>query len=252
VSESGLKLARAPIVEAVLDIDCDLPPGQEIAKLEASAKKRFSDRYPTVRTVFIQQHEIQAKPDSEAKMLIRRGIQAFQFMQKDEKQLVQVRAQGFSFNRLAPYSSLDDYLSEIERTWRLYLTLSSPVQARVVRLRYINRMMLPAAQGRLELNDYLKISPRLPEEDKLTFLGFLNQYAAEDAATGNQANIVMAAQPMENDKAPIIFDITVASHAAIEAANWPAILSTIQSLRDLKNRIFRHSLTERCIKVFQQ
>jgi len=193
VSESGLKLARAPIVEAVLDIDCDLPPGQEIAKLEASAKKRFSDRYPTVRTVFIQQHEIQAKPDSEAKMLIRRGIQAFQFMQKDEKQLVQVRAQGFSFNRLAPYSSLDDYLSEIERTWRLYLTLSSPVQARVVRLRYINRMMLPAAQGRLELNDYLKISPRLPEEDKLTFLGFLNQYAAEDAATGNQANIVMAA-----------------------------------------------------------
>ena len=79
-------------------------------------------------------------------MSVRRGIQALQFLHADEKQLVQVRAQGFSFNRLAPYTSLDDYLPEIERTWHLFVGLASPVQIRVVQLRYINR--IPCRRGR--------------------------------------------------------------------------------------------------------
>ena len=50
----------------------------------------------------------------------KRAIQSLQFLHEDEKQLVQVMAQGFSFNRLAPYTSLDDYLPVIQRTWELF------------------------------------------------------------------------------------------------------------------------------------
>lgn len=38
-----LKLDKAPIVEAVLDIDCDLPPGREITKLEEAAREKLGD-----------------------------------------------------------------------------------------------------------------------------------------------------------------------------------------------------------------
>ena len=72
---------------------------------------------------------------------------------------MQVRAQGFSFNRLAPYSGLDDYLPEIERTWSLYVDLASPVQIRAIRLRYINRILLPLAANTVDLDEYLKIGP---------------------------------------------------------------------------------------------
>jgi len=112
--------------------------------------------------------------------------------------LTKVRMQGFSFNRLAPYTSLDDYLPEIERTWGLFASIASPVQIRVVRLRYINRILLPLTNGRVELEDYLKVGPRLPDEDRLRFAGFLNQYAAVEIDTGHQVNIVLTSQPPEN------------------------------------------------------
>ena len=171
MSDTEFKLLKAPIIEAVLDIDCDMPPGREVAKLEQPAFEILRDHYPKLRTALVQMHQIEAQGDNPPKMLVRHAIQGFQFLHEDEKQLVQVRAQGFSFNRLAPYTSLDDYLPEIERTWRLFISVVAPVQIRTVRLRYINRILLPMPDSKVELEDYLKIGPRLPDEDRLTFTG---------------------------------------------------------------------------------
>ena len=129
------QLLKAPIIEAVLDIDCDLPPAFDLAALETSSRERFRDQYPKLRKLFMQEHTIQAKPDALPTMSVRHATQSLQFLHEDERQLVQVRAQGFSFNRLAPYTSLDSYLPEIERTWRLFVSIAAPVQIRTVRLR---------------------------------------------------------------------------------------------------------------------
>ena len=128
---TALQLRNAPIVEAVFDADCDLPPGFDLASLEERSRRQFEAAYPKFQTQFLHMIEAQAAAMSVAP----RAVQAFQHRQEDEKQLVQVRTQGFSFNRLAPYSNLDDYLPEVARTWRLFVTLASPVQVRVVRLR---------------------------------------------------------------------------------------------------------------------
>lgn len=118
-------------------------------------------------------------------MSVRGALAAYQFVQSDGKQLVQVRAQGFSFNRLAPYTGFDDMLAEVERTWHLYVKIASPVQIRVIRLRYINRILLPLVEGRVELDEYLKVGPKLPDEDRLAFSGFLNQHLAIEKGTGH-------------------------------------------------------------------
>src|SRR6266849_1154777 len=180
MSDPDRPLTNAPIVVAVVDLDCVMPPGLDITALEAQARDAFADRYPRVRTLYLEEAQIEQRADAPPQISERRGIQGYQFWQVDEKQLVQVRAQGFSFNRLAPYTSLDDYLPEIERTWRVFVGIVSPVEVRLVRLRYINRILLPTVDGRVELNDYFKISPRLPDEERLTFLEFLNQHVAEE------------------------------------------------------------------------
>lgn len=185
MSEQDLKLRNAPIIEAVIDIDCDMPPGLDIKELEEPARNRFRGTYPKFRHKIMHEHKIETKDDAPPEMSFSQKIQAIQFLAEDEKQLVQIRREGFSFNRLAPYSSLDDYLPEIERTWRLFLELASPVQVRVIRLRYINRLLLPLISGQIELDDYLKIAPHLPDEDSLTFVGFLNQHTAMEEETGN-------------------------------------------------------------------
>ena len=251
MSDRLLKLKAPPIVEAVLDIDCDMPPGFDFAVLETVSRDAFRDRYPKFKTQFMQALQVEAAPDRAPNVTTKQGIQALQLLQEDEKQLVQVRAQGFSFNRLAPYSSLDDYMPEMERTWWLFVGLAAPVQVRVVRLRYINRILLPMTAGRVKLEDYLKLGPQLPDEDKLILVGFLNQHSVVEMDTGNQVNIILAAQPQENDKLPIILDIETFRLGNGEPDDWAAIHSKIQSLRRLKNTVFEKSLTDQCLNLFQ-
>src|SRR5438552_2650132 len=174
-SPTGIQLRNPPIVEAVFDVDCDLPPGFDLVALEEPSRAQFGDQYPKFRAQFVQEFKIEAKDDAPQSMSISRAVQSFQFLKEDEKQLVQVRAQGFSFNRLAPYTSLDDYLPEIERTWHLYLNLVSPVQIRVTRLRYINRILVPLTAGAVNLDEFLKIGPGLPDEERLLLSGFFDQ-----------------------------------------------------------------------------
>ena len=246
------KLIKAPIVEAVIDIDCDMPPDFCLALLEKPSCKCFQDRYPNLRFQYIHETKVETKSDETSQLSRRHGIQSFQFLQTDGKQLVQVRAQGFSFNRLAPYSSLDDYLPEIERTWRLFIGIASPVRTRVVHLRYINRILLPMVASQINLDDYLKFGPHMPDEEKMALSGFLNQYAAVESDTGNKVTVFLTTQPLENDKLPIIFDVSVASKGFAEPEDWTSILAKIHSLRNLKNRIFQNTLTEQCINLFKQ
>lgn len=252
ITVPDLPFSHAPIVEAVLDIDCDMPPAFDLAALEGILQDAFREQYPKFRTQYLEEYRIEREGDQPSRHSAKRAIQAFQFLQDDGKQLVQVRTQGFSFNRLAPYGTLDEYLPEIERTWGIFASIASPVQIRIVRLRYINRILLPFANERVELEHYLKVSPRLPEEDRLQFAGFLNQHAAVEVGTGHQVNIVLTSQPRENDNLPIILDICVASTETAPPENWAWILAKIQSLRALKNRIFRNTLTEQCLTLFQQ
>ena len=247
-----LKLPNPPIVEAVLDIECDLPPDQQLTALEAPAREVYTDRYPLCRPQIFQEHQIETRPDVALNVSVRHGITAIQFLQGDEKQLVQVRAQGYTFNRLAPYASLDDYLPEIERTWRLYVGLASPVQIRLIRLRYINRILLPLINGRVELDAYFRVFPHLPDEERLALVGFLHQHAAVESGTGNQVQIVFTSQHPEGNKLPVIFDNTAATAEVGEPDNWDWIAEKIDALRALKNHVFERSLTQKCLNLFQQ
>ena len=131
---------------------------------------------------------------------------------------MQVRAQGFSFNRLAPYTGFDDYLPEIERAWRMYVALVSPVQIRAIRLRYINRI-LPLTANTVDLDDYFRIAPRGPDEEGFNLSGFLSQHSAVEKDTGLQLNLVLAGERPVDEQLPVILDITVTS-AAIIARAW--------------------------------
>lgn len=238
-------------MEAVVDIDCDVPTVVDIDALDAGARAVLTVEYPAARRRLLSEHQISAEPGQPVAVSSRRGLQALQYISADEKQIVQFRLNGYSFNRLAPYTSFDDYLPEIERTWRLFVDIARPVLCRVVRLRFINRIALPLTDGRVEIDDYLKLAPRLADEQRLTFVGFFNQHSVEETATGNQANIVFATQPVEQDRLPLIFDIEAFKTGDCDPSDWSTISGRIASLRSLKNLVFRNSLSDTCLSLFQ-
>lgn len=252
MNEIPLQLKAAPIIEAVLDIDCDMPLTMDLPALETPARAAFGDRYPKFQPQYWQEFMFETPTDGDAKVTNNsRGVQAFQFLQEDSKQLVQLRTQGYSFNRLAPYESLDHYLPEMERTWRLFVEIAQPVKVRTIRLRYINRILLPLEAGRVDFKAYLIHGPSLPTEEGLDFTGFVHQHMAAEVGTGNQVHLVLAGQAPEADRLPVIFDIQAFISGDVETSDWNGILSRIESLRRLKNLVFRKSLTEKCLQLFQ-
>jgi uncharacterized protein (TIGR04255 family) len=245
------RLSKAPIVEAVIDIDCDMPPSHNLASLENDAKTALGKDYPQLDPFYLEQLLIEKKPDALLKHSATRAMQALRFFQNDRKQLVQVRIQGFSFNRLAPYSSLDAYLPEIQRTWGIFVEIAAPIQTRVLRLRYVNKIALPLKGGGVELKDYLKLSPQLFCEPKMHLTSFVYQNTAVDPNTRNEASIVLTSQPTEGENASIIFDISVWASVITEPKDWASISGKIISLRILKNAIFNNMLTDKCLSLFQ-
>lgn len=251
MSTPPFTLANPPIVEVVLDIECDFPPGLEIKALEEPSRKQFRDTYPKMRTEFRQQFQIESSPVGQLSHSTRRDVQAYQFLQEDEKQLVQVRAPGYSFNRLAPYSGFDHYVPEIRRTWNLYREIASPMQIRKVRLRYINRIHLPVEEGRVDLDDYFRIGPRLPDELRLRLIGFLNQFEAVEPDSGYLVTAVLTAEQEQHGKLPVIFDNAVAATQAVDPADWEQIEAALQSLRNVKNGVFRNAVSDKCLNLFR-
>lgn len=250
MTEAPFKLKNAPIVEAVLDFDCDMPLGFNLSSLENACQERLNPDYPIFQTQFMAEHKFE--PDVVgAKMSVRQEVKALRFRTADEKQLVQVRSDGYSFNRLTPYSSLDDYYPEIERTWKLFLQVTNPVQIRRIALRYINRIDLPLSGRNIEFSEFLQVPPRVPREDQLAFGSFLNQQTTIEIKTGNVAIVTIASQQMEKGSLPLLLDISAIHPNPMAVADWPEIHRQVEILRSLKNSVFRSTLTERCLRLFQ-
>ena len=251
MSESDLKLKNAPIVEALVEIDCDLPAGTLLAELEEPARQAFDGSYPQMRIQQKIQGEIRDRPDEvPAFSASPWELSAFQFFQVDPVQVVQVREQGFSFNRLRPYTTLDDYMPEIRRCWDLYRQIATPQLVRAIRLRYINRILLPV-QGAVNFDQYFRIGPKIPDEEGMDLTGFLNQYSAIERDSGHHILAILTAQPVEEPCWPVILDITVGTTESHDADDLPWIEDRIRSLRRLKNDVFRRTLTESCLSLFQ-
>ncbi|MDA0348828.1 MAG: TIGR04255 family protein [Verrucomicrobia bacterium] len=250
MNDESFHLENAPIIEAIVDIDCDLRPDFDLAVNGPAIREVLKDSYPKMRHQIFQEHKVSHSQNSPPKVDVRKGVKALQFQSEDGKQLVQFRTNGFSFNRLAPYDGLDKYLPEVKAKWELFSELVKPVQIRKIGLRTINRILLPLEGGKVKLDDFLKVGPRLPDEDTLTFVGFLNQHMALEAGTGNHVNIVLTTQQSTKEGLPLILDIDAFRPCQSDPPPWEKILEIITSLRSLKNRGFRNTLTKKCLNLF--
>lgn len=244
-------LSRPPIVEAVVDIDVEMRPGFVLADAQDRLAAAFADGYPVTRTRQVETHEIHPQPGSVGEVRSRSGLESLMFLQPDEKQLVQARRRGFTFNRLAPYSGFDQYQAEIERRWLQFRTMVDPVRVTAVRMRYINRIELPLLDGRIDLDQYLKIGPRAPVEDDFDFASFSSRSVMVEKSTGVQVGLSLASLPAVDGRLPLVLDIEVILPEELDSAELPDLSQRLAMLRATKNRVFRESLEEKCLALFR-
>jgi uncharacterized protein (TIGR04255 family) len=251
--EESFHIENPPIVEVVLDIDCDFQPNFELRAAQSAILEAFKTEYPQHDERMLHETQIRQEKGAPPKVQLgRNALHSIQLFQEDRKQLVQFRENGYSFNRLAPYECLNTYLPEIERTWGVFNEIVRPVAVRRIALRTINRMLLPLKDGGIKLEDYFKTAPKLPPECALQFTGFLNQHMAVDPRTGYRVDIVLTTQNQEQNHLPVIFDINAFAAISSAISTWKHISDVVYDLRVLKNSVFYHTLTEKCLNLYSQ
>jgi uncharacterized protein (TIGR04255 family) len=245
------QLENPPIIEAVIGFDCMMLPTFDLESIDISEEGELVRDYPQHRKQFVHQSQIKHDGENPPEVKNNTGMEALQMISADNHQLLQFRKGGFSFNRLAPYSSLDNYIRDIESGWRIFCKLIKPESVRKVSLRYINRLPLPMEKGgHLDLSKFLKNPPQVPGDSGMAFQNFSHQYQAIEQSTSNMVNIVLASERAEGEHLPIILDITVFRDVEIQSENFEQLHEVLESLRDLKNRVFHNSITKECRQLF--
>jgi uncharacterized protein (TIGR04255 family) len=236
------KLPNPPAVEAILDVKVVFPKGVDLTAL-AALHEAFKDAHPRKEEMRAMEFGFQQEIGSQPRTLTRdHGVIGYRFFSKDGKELVQCRKDGFTFNRLKPYTGWADVEAKAASAWSVYRSAFPQAQIARVALRYINQILVPMPTPPLNLDEYFTVNLPGPKVDGLSFVGFIGQSVLLDHATGLEAKWIFAHQPNPDPvKLSIVLDIDIFAQGAKALETDVPVLW--QTMRGLKNRLFFGSIT---------
>ena len=249
MNETFPHLSKAPIIEAVIDLRAALAPTFNVEKLQ-EAHATIRQDYPQMKTQRSWLGQMMQTAGNPPKQGIRDlGVTGYAFSSADAKYVAQFRRDGFSFSRLAPYTSWEDVFGRAATLWKLFCELSQPIEVSRMAVRTINRILLPLPVT--DLSKYLTAPPSVPPGTPNELLGFLTQLFVTDRATNIASNIIQTVgQGPRETHVPIILDTDVYLERPFQAAD-NALLKQFDALRHMKNLIFFKSLTLEIIETFK-
>jgi uncharacterized protein (TIGR04255 family) len=241
----GSRYSRPPIVEAILDIQVDLPGDFETDSL-LKCQGGVKGDYPAKSKA----QNITGEVSIGQKLSTSASAEAvgFIFRSADGTRMFQAKRQGFTFNWLAPYPGWDTFFPEAKRLWEEYRRVTRPRGYKRAALRYINRFDFPVQM--LLLEDYFRTYPEVSHDLPQVMDGFFYQFNLpisdiEAAATITQTMVT----PREPGHTSVILDIDLFRTGSLPPGNelWPLF----ETLRVWKNKIFEACLTDRAREVIR-
>jgi uncharacterized protein (TIGR04255 family) len=232
--------SRAPITEALIDIQAQLP--QEI-KLDVLAQvySSIQNEYPKREEVLMVQGQ----------MIVGESVGAtasqsqigYVVFSNDQKQILQMRLDGFSFSRLAPYNCWEAFRDEAKRLWNIYQSLTHPETIVRLALRYINRLDIPLPIG--DLKDYLRTYPEVSSDLPQGLSGYFMQLQIpqEDLAATLVLNQAIVPPPRP-DYVSVLLDLDLFRERNIPNEKI-GLWDILEQMHERKNKTFEACITER-------
>lgn len=241
-------LARAPITEAVIDFRVQLSEGFSIRGFEP-AIARLVQSYPgraAIKTV----HATVGLGETSARSDVKEGELGVLIKTADAKSLAQFRTNGFTFNRLEPYTGWEEVFSETIRLWKEYVEVAKPIAVLRLAARYINRLKLPLPIE--DLREYLTEPPRVPDGLPQRLKGYLTRIVIHDSARGHSAIVTQSFEPNPTDpeRAIILLDIDAFQEVHLKPSESDEIHRVLAGIHDFKNEIFFKSITQKASELF--
>lgn len=242
---SGTRYAHAPITEAVIDIQCQT--GSDVTALN---QETLGDaEYPTGNKMVAAQGHMVLGPAANAFATAGTRDLGFIMQSADKLQICQGRINGFTFSRLAEYTSWDKVSHEARRLWDKYRNVAQVKAITRIGLRYINRLDLPLPIANLPT--YLRtapaLSPTLPQD--LTGYFMQLQFPLPDARSTCLINETII-DPIKPDTVAVVLDIDV-FRTMDTPKEQEELWQQLEQLRHEKNHIFEACITDETRRLFQ-
>lgn len=242
-------LERAPISEALIDLQARPQKGMGLEAVQKLADEvdGYEQHGPIIalQTKWSVTKEHGAQEQSESREI---GVRLHS---SDQKYVLQLRTNGFTFSRLEPYETWEKLITEGRRLWEIYRTCFEPDSIVRVATRYINQLKLPMKQGE-HFEEYLAKPPQVPDELPQGVLGFMQRVVVLKPEIDARANVIQLLQdgPAPADYVPIILDIDVYKQIELCPETDDA-WKLLADLRVFKNEIFFAYLTEKAVGLFE-
>lgn len=251
LSEDFPHLPKAPIVEAVIEV---VARGENVVD-EASQLKTLETRlpdYPSKQNQRHVQHQIKLTPSNPAETTTQDfGWNGHVCRSTDNQQVAQFNRDAFRFSRLQPYESWEKFSTEALRLWEIHYELWRPSEMQRLGLRFINKINVPMEP--LDLDWYLTVSPRSPENLLLPLTGFLHTdtMLIPGHPLGMQiTQTILPPQPTEDKLVGLVLDIDVFTLHPLEL-KVELIKTYLAQMRWLKNKAFFGSLKPQALERFK-
>lgn len=149
---------KPPVIEALCEIYSagsswdDTVPG--------TFYERVKSDFPQKQQRTIQEAQITLGPE-QAAAGVRQLPPWMQFVSDEKHRMIQLAQDLLVVNQLAPYPHFEEWEPDVYQALRVYRELAQPKNVARLGLRYINRVLIPAKQIKME--DYFTIYPNLPQ-----------------------------------------------------------------------------------------
>lgn len=241
-------LANAPITEAIIDFRVKSTQDFQVEKF-LDLKTQLLPEFPIIEPRTIVESAFEIKLGQPIEATKREGLQGYWFKSSDGSNIAQFRIDGFTFNRLKPYTSWEDIFSKAWRLWQIYSKTGAAEFVTRVAARFINRLTFQIPIS--DLARYLTAPPRIPPGVSGKIASFLTRVALEVAEKGLTANITQALEKgIDPNSVAVILDIDAYKQKQFDIGS-NAVPETFSSLRELKNSIFFNSITEEAARLFE-
>lgn len=240
-------LRKAPITEAIVDFRV-APPAELSDERMAAVHEHLRDRYTKIKKRDKVAGQVKIEGGKLVAETIPLGLRGHFFTTDDERTTAQFRSDGFTLNRLEPYTAWAELFPEALRLWDMYVDVTSIETVARLALRYINDLRIPWEQGD-EFAAYMQAPPVLPDPIPQSVTTFLTHVTARDHEADIGINIV---QRLRGEfQGGLLLDIDVYKTGPFPARDLVRIRECFSSLHEMKNRVFFNMVTERCLQLFQ-
>ena len=237
-------LENAPIVEALLDIQVQLPEGKTIDELHVVFDK-IKGKFPIEKKRYQFSSSIEFKP---LEKVTEQGISTshtdgYLFHSENKTKVFQARLDGFTFNKHKPYENWTALKKEAQELWDIYRDAAEPVSIKRLALRFINKIPLKAP---FDPSNYFRTLPSLAPDLDYGIFNLFSQISIKNKKIDAVANITEALETTDSEFVNFVFDIDAFRFGDFKEAD---IWNLFDELRDFKNEIFFKSLTPATLKL---